>query len=258
MANSLRDAKNGEPYRRRPEVEAQIDALMQLPLQEVARRAKEEGRSSQEFVATETVLYFIRQKRCDHRPLAMKSLYETLRHRIKSLHRAAPRIAGPLTLEEVEEHLLYRFEELLSLDRQGYEQRLDWFECMFNSGLFTLRLNSIRDVKTTLLEEAEPLQREDHAEVSPEVEAALARFSGTSPDDEDEREYRMRLFEVISRLPEELKRVIEMHDLRGIPMDSPKLGAPSVSSILGIGEQTVRKRRKKALQMIKNALQGEA
>lgn len=257
MADSLRDAKDGEPYRRRPEVEAQIDALLQLPPEEVARRAKEEGRSSQDFVATETVLYFIRQKRFDHWPLAMKSLYETLRHRIKSLHRAARRTAGPLTLEEVEEVLLHRVEELLALDRLGYEKRLDWFECMFNSGLFTLRLNSIRDVKITLLEKPEPLHGEDHDEVSPEVEAALARFSGSSPDDDREREYRMRLFEVISGLPEELKRVIEMHDLRGMPMDSPKLGVPSVSSVLGIGEQTVRKRRKKALQMLKNALQGE-
>lgn len=257
MADPLRDTKDGEPYRRRPDIEAQIDALLQLPPEEIARRAKEEGSSSPQFVATETILYFIRQKRLDHRPLAMKSLYETLRHRIRTLHRAAPRKAGPLTLEEVEEDLLFRFEELLSLDRQGYEERLDWFECMFNSGLFTLRLNSIRNVKVTLLEQPEPLHEEDHSEVSPKVEAALARFSGTSPDDEREKDYRMRLFEVISRLPDELKRVIEMHDLRGMPMDSPKLGIPSVSSILGIGEQTVRKRRKKALQMIKNALQEE-
>lgn len=257
MADPLRDTKDGEPYRRRPAVETQIDALQLLPPEEVARRAREEGPSSQEFVATETVLYFIRQKRFDHRPLALKSLYETLRTRIKSLHRTARRTAGQLTLEEVEEQLLFRFEELLSLDRQGYEARLDWFECMFNSGLFTLRINAIRDVRVTLLERPEPLQEEDHAEVAPEVEAALARFAGTSPDDDREREYRMRLFEVISRLPDEFKRVIEMHDLRGMPMDSPKLGAPSVSSVLGIGEQTVRKRRKKALQMIKNALQGE-
>ncbi|WP_420467195.1 RNA polymerase sigma factor [Panacagrimonas sp.] len=247
MAEPLRGPKGGAAYKRRPDAEAQIDTLLQLPAGEIARRARDEGFKSPEFVTTEAVLYFIRQKRTDSNPLAMMSLYETLRHRIRSLHRGARRTAGRLTLEEVEERLLYRFEELLSLDRQGYEEGLDWFECNFNSGLYTLRINAIRDVKRKMPEGLEALEAEGQTEVSPMVEEALARLAGQSPEDERENEYRSRLLEVIRELPEELKRVIEMHDLRGMPMDSKLPGVTSVASVLGIGEQTVRKRRKRAL-----------
>jgi len=257
VADPLRGLKNGGRYKRRPEVEAQIDALLQLPAEEVARRARDEGPSSQDFVATEVVLYFIRQKRTDQQQLALKSLYETLRHRIKSLHLGARRTAGQLTLEEVEERLLYRFEELLCLDRQGYEERLDYFECVFNSGLFTLRINAIRDVKRKMPKSLEPLETEGQTEASPNVEQALARFAGQSPDDKREEEYRLKLFEVINRLPEDLKRVIEMHDLRGIPIHSDLPGVTSVENILGIGEQTVRKRRKQALLALQKGLLGE-
>lgn len=257
MADQLRNLKNGVPYRRRPEVEAQIDFFAALAPEELAKRAESEGPSSPDFVETETVLYFVRQKRFDHRPGALRSLYETLRLRIRSLHRSARRTAGRLTLDEAEERLLHRFNELLCLDRQGYEMALDIFECMFKLGLFSLRLNAIRDAKRQIPKLLQPLEAEDQPEPSPEVERALAKLAGRSPEDEREREYRLWLFEVINELPEDLKRVIEMHDLRGMPMDSPTGAKISVASVLGIGEQTVRNRRKRALLLIKARLQTE-
>lgn len=254
MADALRDIKDGSPYARRREVERQIDDLLMLPIEEVARRAREEGEKSPDFVFSETVLYFMRQKRADHDRRAFRSLYETFRARIRKLMRKALRETDAVTVEEMGDRIIFHFQELLSLDRQGYELRLDFYECVFNKGLLALRLNALRDVRRQAPEFLTPLESDGQVEPSPEVEQAFARWVGRAPEDDRERDYRIRLLEVIRRLPDDQKRVIEMHDLRGMPMDSKVPGVTSVATVLGVGEQTVRNRRKRALAAIAKAL----
>lgn len=254
VADPLHDIKDGAPYKRRKEVDRQIDTYLQLPLAEVARRANEEIERSPDFVHSETVLYFVRQKRADHDQQAFRSLYETLRARIRRLLRKALRVAEAVTVNEMEDRTLFHFDELLALDRRGYELRLDFYECAFNKGLLTLRINALRDVRRQVRVELVPLEFDGEGEPFPEVEQAFARWAGQTPADDREREYRIRLLEVIRGLPDDEKRVIEMHDFRGIPMDSPVAGATSVASTLGVYEQTVRKRRKRALAAIAKAL----
>ncbi|WP_341917090.1 hypothetical protein [Hydrocarboniphaga effusa] len=261
MLEPLRKIKKGagELYVRPRDVEITTEGLLVLSGAELIKRAGVTDEHDSDFLRSESILYLIRRRRLDHDQRAFRALYEELRRRIR---RALPRpdwggINTSARLEEIQQHVLDRFNKYLCEDRVEYSTRLDYYECRFNDAIAALRKIASRDVRRR----RGPLIGLSDDSESPsqnyEVEEALSRFRGTSEDDIRDKTFRLNALAVISDLPDDQRRVMEML-LADMPIDSKDPTVVTIASVLKCDEKTVRNRRDRAIRAIQAVMQGEA
>jgi DNA-directed RNA polymerase specialized sigma24 family protein len=232
---------------------------MALPGAELIRRASVPNDSDPDFLRSESILYLIRQRRLDHDQRAFRALYEELRRRVR---RALPRpdwgkANTSARLEEIQQHVLDRFNKHLCEDRVEYSTKLDYFECRFNDAVAALRMIASRDVRRRRGPLLGLSDESDSPSQNSEVEEALARFRGTSEDDIRDKIFRLSALEVIGELPDDQRRVMEML-LADMPIDSKDPTVVTIASVLKCDEKTVRNRRDRAIRTIQTVMRGEA
>ena len=261
MLDPLRKTKksSGELYTRPRDVEIATEALIALPGAELIRRASVTNERDPDFLRSESILYLIRQRRLDHDQRAFRALYEELRLRVR---RALPRpnwgkSNTSARLEEIQQHVLDRFNKYLCEDRVEYSTKLDYFECRFNGAVAALRNNALRDVRLRRgpllglsVESDSPLQNS-------EVEEALAKFRGTSEDDIRDKTFRLNALAVINELPDDQRRVMELL-LADMPIHSEDPTVVTIAAVLKCNEKTVRNRRNRAIRTVQTVMRGEA
>lgn len=261
MAEPLRKLKDdGSPYTRPPDVEASINALLAIPRTELVQRCQISDPSHPFFVKAECVLHFIRQAKADNNDRHFEALFRILRRRVQ---RALPALDRPFEEGEsalvpasaidIRDAVLFRFQELLCLDREGYDARLDYFEIRFDGAIANLRRTARR--KTWKEENrSQPLSYDDEtSELSSEVEDALARLNSQDPSKIDNPAYRKRFAAAIDALPEDQRRVIVLL-LKDIQIESKDPEAVTIVKALGCSEKTVRNRRDRAFRALRAAL----
>src|SRR5690606_13900329 len=114
-------------YFRPPEIEAALESLVRLPIEEVARRAQIGDVEDPDYVPSECVLHFVRQSKANGDGKPYQDLFMALRNRVL---RAVPvqlrRVAGLSKAsesdleEQIQEMVLFDFQKLLCIDRQAY------------------------------------------------------------------------------------------------------------------------------------------
>lgn len=261
MVEPLRkvNRKTAVLYERPPEIELATAALIGLRGSELVRRAGITSQSDADYLRSECIVYLIRQRRLDHDPHAFQSLFKLLRQR---MIRALPRpewgegsISG--RLQDIQDHVLNRFNKYLCDDRVDYCTKLDYFECRFNDAIAKLLLTAKRDIRRR-----QPMMEgltDDSESLVPtaEVEEAFAKLAGTSEEEIRERDCRLRALAVINHLPDDQRRVMEML-LNDMPMFSQDPDVVTIASTLRIAERTVRYRRDRAIEAIQAALNDES
>ena len=264
MPAPLRKTKDdGSPYTRPPEVEASIDALLALGRTDLLQRCKIPDNRHPDYVRSECILHFVRLAKADNNDLHFEELFRILRARV---HRALPAVkrfvdegakaSVQASAVEIRDAVLFRFQELLCLDREGYDERLDYFEIKFDGAIANLRRTARRKAWRDE-NRSNPLTcDEETSEPSKEVEDALARLHPPSTSKMDDPAYRLRLDAAIDSLPADQRRVIEML-LQGFQIESDDPEVTTIVKVLGCVEKTVRNRRDKALATLQAALAEE-
>jgi len=265
VAEALRKKKDdGSPYTRPPDVEASIDALLVLGRAAFLNRCRISDSRHPDYVKSECILHFVRLSRADNSDRHFEELFRILRARIRRALPAVERfveegMSASLSASAVQirDEVLFRFQELLCLDRAGYDERLDYFEIKFDGAIANLR-RTARKKAWRDEDRSNPLTYDDETnEPSREVEDALARLHPLSTSKMDDPAYRLWLDAAIDSLPADQGRVIEM--LRqGFPIESDDPEVMTIVKVLGCVEKTVRNRRDKAFKALRATLGEEA
>lgn len=264
MSPPLRKAtRDGTLYRRRPEVEVALNELRAQPRARVVDRCSVTDPTKVDYLASECLLHLVREARSDNSADHFAALYRELRRRV--LARLPAPKAGRMpdgkvpvsqTKVDVCDAVMARFQELLMLDRQGYEERLDYFEVNFDDAVAALRSTAKRKAWRHENRTAPMTYDDETSELNAEIEEAAAGQNPISESKIDDPGYRSRLDKEIERLPEPLRLVMELL-LKGYPIESKEPGVSSVANILGCSEKTVRNRRDKAIAVLREALNEE-
>lgn len=247
---------SGELYARDPKTEALIAELAVLPRDALIARAAITKRSDPGYVTSECLVYFVRASRHDNNETWFERLYRILTERVlRSLPRAesSDGETESLTRGVIRDKVFGRFIELLSADRTGYVDKVDYFEVRFDGALASLR----RDAQEQAWRDenrSQPLEfDEESGDLSPEVEAAAGVYDPFAASDFDDPAYRSRLDAAIEDLPTEQSRIIHM--LRqGFPINSKEPDVMTIAKALGRSEKTVRTYRDKAFAALRAAM----
>lgn len=254
---------DGTTYFRPTEIEDALTALYQLPIAEVARRASVSDPEDPEYVPSECLVHFVRQSKVNGDNTPYQDIFSALRNRVLRAVpvrlRRVPGVSKPAEADsesQIQEKVIFDFQKLLCLDRQEYDQRLDYYEIKFNSAIATLRATARR---AFLKKESrrKPMEYDGEAsDLSLEMEEALERVKHPNGQKEDDFLYRLRFLKAISSLPADQRRVIELL-LDDVPIDSENPEVRTIRKILGCAEKTVRNRRDRAYATIREALKEE-
>src|SRR5258707_3332945 len=139
----------GTPYQRRPEIEAALDGLVLLRGRETADRCEIVDPGNADHLPSECLLHLVRASRSDNSDAHFTALFRALRRRVLARLPRTDVGRGPdgkildsQTNIRITEAVMDRFQELLMLDRRGYEDRLDYFEVNFDDAGAFLRLTA--------------------------------------------------------------------------------------------------------------------
>jgi hypothetical protein len=262
LAEPLRKKKleDGSIYQRPPNVEAALDVLLLLPIDEFVQRCAITSRGDPEYVPSECLLHVLRGvarlTNGDH----FEALFGFLRQRIlKALppvERFAPgdrRASESAAAADIRDAVLAQFDEMLCRDRLDYEEHLDFFEVRFDMAIAKARSTARRKVKRDADRDAPLYLNDEPNEHTREVEAAFVRLQSDPVYEFEESDYRKRLLAAIDLLPNDQRRVIELQ-LQDIPIDSCDPDTVTMVKVLGCVEKTVRNRRDRAHATLRKLL----
>jgi DNA-directed RNA polymerase specialized sigma24 family protein len=261
VAEQLRKLSNDKiPLVRPPEVEQAINAALETPRADFLAKAEITDWRHAEYIPSECILYLLRRSKFDNDEQNFRALFTLLRARVRrALPRGTGRASGrdmeDSTALDVADEVLFRFQEMLCLDRNGYDERLDFFEVRFEHAIAHLRMTAKR--RAWKQEARSRPLNEDPESLSPstEVEEAMARLFPAN-DKNLEPRFRKALEAAIGALPIDQRRVIEM--LRnGFPIESEDPTVVTIVSVLGCTPKTVWNRRERAVKALREALVGE-
>lgn len=253
MSRPLRKTKlDGTPYHRREAVEAEIQELATLSAAELEHRSTLQPRTVPGFVSPEALVYFVRNlPEGGHRDRLTERLLDRVVRRVPRATDTGGRTTS-LTRMNIREDVVDHFVDLLLSDRDGYDDRLDYYEVNFNSAIAWDRQDA--SARHWTHENRSDELGSDDAEVSDRVEAAVGGYDPFDAGELDKKDYRLRLDDAIDSLPEFQRRIVEM--LRQeIPIESKDPSVSSISKVLGKTEKTIRTHRDKAFVSLKLRLE---
>lgn len=253
MARPLRKTKlDGTPYYRREVVETEIDEIATINVTELVRRAALWPSTASGFVSPEALVYFVRKLPAGaHRDKLTEQLLVRVVRRIPRASDAGSHTES-LTRMNIREDVVDRFVDLLMSDRDGYEDRMDYYEINFNSAIATARKDASNRHWTH--ENRSDELGSDEVEISERVEVAAGNYDPFDADELDKKDYRLMLDDAIDTLPEFQRRIVEM--LRQeIPIETKDPSVDSISKVLGKAEKTIRTHRDKAFASLKMRLE---
>lgn len=248
---------NGELYTRFPKTEDLLRNLGALPIREFSERAIITNRNTDSYIPSEVLIHRLRVTRLQNSDEHFGILYPIIVERIK---RACPRkdvntsagVGEISVMAEFQEYVLNRFVELILGDRDSYEERLDFFEVAFDRAVAKLKADAGRQVYGKAKPLA-PLEYDESGDAPQEIEESLNRHRPSNMTKEEEVTYRFQLRQAIDSLPENERRIIDMLEA-GIPIEAKESGEASITKILGCTPKTVRNRRKRAYERIREKL----
>ncbi|TCU16395.1 DNA-binding response regulator [Rhizobium sullae] len=255
--------KDGRLYERRAETTAMLMQLEGLAFDQLVERAKIRSKTDPLYLPTECLLHFVRRSKRDNSDRSFEILFRILLARVENaatLHSTMHRLEyGEIAItafgSKVKNDVVDRFLARLVSDRDGYDERLDYFEVNFSHAIASLR--STAKLKAAEEEKrSQPLSSDDDEEISAEVEKAAGSFDPFDKSKIDDGNYRFRLFAVIKELPDKERHVVALL-FKEYPIESNDPDKPSICKILGCVEKTVRNRRDRAFEKLRTALSEE-
>lgn len=144
MARPLTRLKHGVPYSRPPDVEAQIDEVLRLDRVGLRRRLLITSKGAPGYVRSETLVNLTRDAHRLREGERRDEILRVLLGRCEAILTTGVSHRLP-NAEQIREDALSDFLEILVADGTAENpDELDYYECKFESGLRTLRIDAIR------------------------------------------------------------------------------------------------------------------
>lgn len=252
-----RKTREGVRYRRRPEVENALGALLGMSREKVLAALAVRDHLSEHYVQSECIVHVIRRTRFDNNQHYFEQLYRELMRRIDAVLPRAPGERHGSTenvhAANVRDAVRDAFNAKLAADMSEPGPGLDYFEIMFADAIAALRSSAGRKAGREAAR-SEPIEQDDETnEPSLAVERAMGSLDVIDGLLSDDPIYRSRVAAAIDALPNKQRGVIEMM-LQDMPLDSSDDEVLSIRKVLGVTEKTVRNRRDAALDSIRRTL----
>ncbi len=251
MVRALQKVKiTGELYQRRPAVEKLLSSWDGLPTEEIVRKCQEGGQS----IPSEALVYLLRCKSLDFNQLQFKFLFNTLVSRIARILNSKVSDHAYDRAEGIREEILDGFIELVAMDRNDSDTRLDYYEVRFNDALQSLRVSHLRkvpevDIKSVSL----TVENDGVVDISPEVEEEVRKIIDLQYSERSDQSFRSVVLPAIDDLPTDQKLVIGLL-LQGMPVESVDKSVMTISRALDCTDKTVRNRRNRAFETLRKKL----
>jgi hypothetical protein len=245
---------DGNLYTRLAAIEAKLAELLDTPRDELAERCLIRSTSDPGYIPHECLVYLVRATKRDNNQRWFETLFRELSRRVlRKLPK--PQQSERSTDSDLRERVHGHFQELIALDRQGYCDKLDFFEIRFDSALARLKVSVGRKLYRHSSRRTD-LDDPETGELRADVEKAVGSYNPFRDDDFSDPHYRSQLDAAIAQLPPEQREIIEMLRL-GIPMDSKDPNVVSIAATLNCVEKTVRNRRDRALINLRRLMGGD-
>lgn len=248
---------DGKLYRRRASAEVLIHRCHELTFDDLCDRAEISARTSEDYIPSEVLVYFLRQTKTHNNDAQFVALYQLLQKRIKSVCPPSKVRKGDGegivgTLQDIQDFVLDDFAVRVMQDRHEYEEKLDIFEYAFDMAVARRKHDAMR-IMYRRDKPTEPLHYNEDGDIPADVEEALAKLNPDKRSLEDEITYRFQLQRAIDSLPDDERRVINMIFAK-IPSESNDPEVQTISTILKCKPQTVRNRRDRAVVKLQKIL----
>lgn len=237
-------------YERRPATMRLLNGLLRLPEREALERAKISRRSDPGWLPGECLVFMMRRAA----RLGSKQNYQRwcilvlTRIRQQMPHGRVTANQTPLELA-LAEYGPNRFAMLLQADLDGYNDKLDGFEVVFDSVVANLRKDALR---TQLPKRTDAEPRPTHVEygsdprIDLEVERAISGddlFGDARSNDEG---FRSEVWAAIDALPTEQNRILTMMRNGVAPGE--------MAQTLGLEAKTLYNRKQAAMKAVRDAI----
>lgn len=250
---------DGSLYTRPLNIEQKLSTTLDWSFKDFVQRATVFDIQHADYIASEIVLHHLRMTRDDDDDIRFNALYPILEARFlrgfpKSHTNSDGQQIEDNQLEIMRRDQLDGFVELLLEDRQGYEERLDFFEVRFEIAAKKRRLDAFRAYYRAI-ERVNTTDVYDESTHSRDVEAALVEFQAQVQSPDASPAFRFELRREIDLLPDDERQVIDMW-MTGIPDESNDPSIETISSVMNCTAKTVRNRRNRAFERLRAALGG--
>jgi hypothetical protein len=167
---------SGELYRRPQPIQLKLEELETLSRDDLMVRARISRKGDPNYVPSECLVSILRARKWDNNEAYFRRLYDLLFARVlKALPKDDDKSTS-LTGERIRDEVVGRFNELLSADRLGYVERLDYFEIRFDGAIARLRSDARERAWKAENRRASLEFDEETGEPSTEVERAAGSF----------------------------------------------------------------------------------
>jgi len=250
-----KQTEGGKLYTRFPETEVRLAELVTLSDENLIQLCMQ-SKIHPQYVSSECLVYFVRRSVSTSQAL-FDPLFRILSERIfRKLPRAVNHAGNSVSMmnSDIQESVFDRFVEMLTLDKAGYDARLDMFEIRFDLAFSNLKKDAQERVYRSDNRNTE-LEYDDSDDITSEVETASEGFNPFEETDFNHFHYRRKLDAAIETLPDLQKRIIEMIRL-DFPIDSIDPQEMTISKALNKSEKTIHNQKNRAFTRLKKLLEG--
>lgn len=240
-----RARRDGTPYTREPEVEAQVRALSGIGPRERQRRIGLADRTQNEFLREETLVYLLREHDRQGDPDPAWQLAEIL------VGRVAGHVARKLA------RWRFRPEDIAECAQDLFgELRTALFDHGPAGEFWEVRFWVCLDRRLWNLAEKQQAMRDSELRLDERDEGGedpLAQIADTAPGPEIRAEWR----EALTLLTENERLALYLRTVEGLPEESEDPDRPSIARVLGVTGRTVRNYLRRAEDKLRRWERGE-
>lgn len=243
MAQPLtkRSAKDGKPYTRRSDVEANIDGAIGNSLAILEQRLQIAQPTSPGYLTSECIVYLFRDAiaKADEQRLSalfttlVKRCDRTLRHRIRDGD-----IPGA---EAVRQVALDKLTDVLAAATAD----LDFYEVHFNRAFKNIYLSALRSDK----------RRRDHFPIAPSEGNELPELTSSIVETPEQEVLASDLMAAIDALPPKERIAVLLVKYQGYDVESTDRLQETAATICGVTGRTIRQRLEQARQKLSHFIE---
>lgn len=218
----------GEPYRRRPEVEEQLEVAVQMPFDVVADRLALPNRDTPGYLYDETLVYLLREAHRRGDPAMEDLIYDNLAGRVEILLRKIAYQVGPDDRDDFAQEIHIKvLKKVFDLDSDS----ADYAQVMFGDFVTTLAYSDLRKYRRA--------EERDLGNI--EIDAPNEDgYDYDPPANELSQETLAELRESLDRLDERTRTALILHHIDGLQIESNRANEPTVSRYFGVTGRTIR------------------
>jgi hypothetical protein len=251
-----KNLKTGQVYTRFPKNERKLEELLTLSRERIILLCQIPDEDNPDHIPNECLVHLLRACRDEPASPYFEHLYKELLERIiRRLPSGESNDGKRIALKDarIQEEVLDRFQALLAEDRNGYDERLDFWEVAFGRALKKLKITvEVKVWRET--NRSAPLENPETGEVWAHVSDAVDTSDPFDAGELLKKDYRERLPAAIAKLAPEHRRIIKMF-LQGYHAYSTDRNAITIATVLKVSDKTARTRRNQALAALKRVLE---